>query len=98
MPTYIRLLRFSDQATKDLKQLRDRVAAAKKAYRDGGAELKQIFLVMGQYDLVAVLEAPNDETLAKVALAQSMLGVFRSTETMRAFTEEEFANLVATLP
>ena len=42
---------------------------------------------MGQYDLVAVLEAPNDETLAKIALAQSMLGVFRSTETMRAFTE-----------
>jgi uncharacterized protein with GYD domain len=98
MPTYIRLLRFSDQATKNFKQLSDRIAAAKKAYRDGGAELKQVFLVMGQYDLVAVLEAPNDETLAKVALAQSMLGVFRSTETMRAFTEEEIANLVAALP
>jgi uncharacterized protein with GYD domain len=50
------------------------------------------------FDLVAVLEAPNDETLAKVALAQAMLGVFRSTETMRAFTEEEFANIVAALP
>jgi uncharacterized protein with GYD domain len=98
MPTYIRLLRFSDQGTKDLKQFRDRVAAAKKGYRDGGAELKQVFLVMGQYDLVAVLEAPNDETLAKIALAQSMLGVFRSTETMRAFTEEEIANIVAALP
>jgi uncharacterized protein with GYD domain len=98
MPTYIRLLRFSDQGTKDLKQFRDRVAAAKKAYRDGGAELKQVFLVMGQYDLVAVLEAPNDETLAKIALAQSMLGVFRSTETLRAFTEEEIAKIVAALP
>jgi uncharacterized protein with GYD domain len=75
MPTYIRLLRFSAQATKDLKHLRD---AAKKAYRDGGAELKQVFLVMGQYDLVAVLEAPNDETLAKVALAQSMPSPRRS--------------------
>jgi uncharacterized protein with GYD domain len=69
------------RATKNFKQLSDRVDAAKKAYRDGGAELKQVFLVMGQYDLVAVLEAPNDETLAKIALAQSMLGVFRSTET-----------------
>jgi uncharacterized protein with GYD domain len=98
MATYIRLIRFSDQAMKDLKQLRDRIAAAKKAYRDAGAELKQVYLVMGQYDAVAVVEAPNDETLAKVALAQAALGAFRSTETMRAFTEEEVAKIVAGLP
>jgi uncharacterized protein with GYD domain len=98
MATYIRLIRFSDQAMKDLKQLRDRIAAAKKAYRDAGAELKQVYLVMGQYDVVAVVEAPNDETLAKVALAQAALGAFRSTETMRAFTEEEVAKIIAGLP
>jgi uncharacterized protein with GYD domain len=98
MATYIRLIRFSDQAMKDLKQLRERIAAAKKAYRDAGAELKQVYLVMGQYDAVAVVEAPNDETLAKVALAQAALGAFRSTETMRAFTEEEVAKIVAGLP
>jgi uncharacterized protein with GYD domain len=83
---------------KDLKQMRDRVAAARKAYRDARAELKQVFLVMGQYDIVAVVEAPNDETLAKVALAQAALGAFRSTETLRAFTEEEVAKIVAGLP
>jgi uncharacterized protein with GYD domain len=83
---------------KDLKHLRDRVAVARKAYRDAGAELKQVFLVMGQYDVMAVVEAPNDETLAKVALAQAMLGVFRSTETMRAFSEEEVAKIVTALP
>lgn len=98
MPTYIRLLRFSDQSMKDLKHLRDRVAAARKAYRDAGAELKEVFMVMGKYDIVAVVEAPNDETLAKVVLAQAGLGAFRSTETMRAFTEEEVAKLVAALP
>jgi uncharacterized protein with GYD domain len=98
MATYIRLIRFSDQAMKYLQQLRDRIAAAKKAYRDAGAELKQVYLVMGQYDAVAVVEAPNDETLAKVALAQAALGAFRSTETMRAFTEEEVAKIVAGLP
>jgi uncharacterized protein with GYD domain len=48
MATYIRLIRFSDQAMKDLKHTRDRVAAAKKAYRDAGAELKHVYLVMGQ--------------------------------------------------
>lgn len=98
MPTYIRLLRFSDQGLKDLKNVRDRVAAARKAYRDAGGELKQVFMVMGQYDIVAVVEAPNDETLAKVVLAQAALGAFRSTETLRAFTEEEVAQIVAGLP
>jgi uncharacterized protein with GYD domain len=79
---------------KDLKHLRDRVTAAKKAYRDAGAELKQVFMVMGKYDVVAVVEAPNDECLAKVALAQAALGAFRSTETMRAFTEDEVAKII----
>jgi len=94
MPTYIRLLRFSEQSMKDLKHLHDRVAAAKKAYRDAGAELKQVFMVMGKYDVVAVVEAPNDECVAKVALAQAALGAFRSTETMRAFNEDEVAKII----
>jgi uncharacterized protein with GYD domain len=79
---------------KDLKHLRDRVAAARKAYRDAGAELKQVFMVMGKYDVVAVVEAPNDECVAKVALAQAALGAFRSTETMRAFNEDEVAKII----
>ena len=94
MPTYIRLLRFSEQSMKDVKQMRDRIAAAKKAYRDAGAELKQVFMVMGKYDVVAVVEAANDECVAKVALAQAALGAFRSTETMRAFNEDEVAKII----
>ena len=94
MPTYIRLLRFSEQSMKDVKQMRDRIAAARKAYRDAGAELKQVFMVMGKYDVVAVVEAPNDECVAKVALAQAALGAFRSTETMRAFNEDEVAKII----
>ena len=97
MPTYIRLLKFSEQAVKDFKHTTERVAAARKAYNDAGAKLKETFVVMGQYDVVAVVEAPNDETLAKVALSLAALGVFRSTETMRAFTEDEVAKIVATL-
>jgi uncharacterized protein with GYD domain len=97
MSAYIRLLRFSEQSMKDLKHLRDRIAAAKKAYSDAGAELKQVFMVMGQYDVVAIVEAPDDECVAKVALAQAALGAFRSTETMRAFTEDEVAKIVGAM-
>jgi uncharacterized protein with GYD domain len=53
---------------------------------------------MGQYDAVAVVEAPNEETVVRVALAQAALGAFRSTETMRTFTEDEIAKSVAGLP
>jgi len=60
-------------------------------------ELKSWYLTMGQYDIVGVIEAPDDETMAKVALALGALGNFR-TETMRAFSEEEYRAIVAALP
>jgi uncharacterized protein with GYD domain len=62
-----------------------------------GAEIKQTFLVMGQYDLVIVFEAPDDETVAKLMLATGSLGNV-STQTMRAFTEDEFRKIIAGLP
>jgi uncharacterized protein with GYD domain len=62
-----------------------------------GGDLKQVFLTMGQYDLVVIAEAPNDETVAKFILAVSSLGNV-SSQTMRAFTEDEFRKIVAGLP
>jgi uncharacterized protein with GYD domain len=52
---------------------------------------------MGQYDSVFTLEAPNDETAAKIALAISSRGNVE-TETLRAFTESEFKQMIAGLP
>ena len=62
-----------------------------------GAELKQWYLVMGQYDAVVVAEAPNDETIAKLALVIGSLGNVR-TETLRAFNEDEYRNIISALP
>jgi uncharacterized protein with GYD domain len=69
----------------------------KKAFQSMGAELKQVFLVMGQYDLVIIAEAPDDETLAKLLLATGSQGNV-STQTMRAFSEDEFRKIIAGLP
>lgn len=52
---------------------------------------------MGQYDAVAVIEAPDDETAAKGALITASAGNV-STETLRAFTEQEAIALVQSLP
>jgi uncharacterized protein with GYD domain len=97
MPTYIVLLRYTQQGVEKIKESPARLDAAKKAFRAMGAELKQWYLVMGQYDAVVVGEAPDDETVAKLALAIGSQGSIR-TETLRAFTEDEYRKIVAALP
>jgi uncharacterized protein with GYD domain len=62
-----------------------------------GGELKSWHLTMGAYDAVVIFEAPNDEAVAKIALAISSQGNAQ-TQTMRAFTFEEFKKLTAQLP
>jgi uncharacterized protein with GYD domain len=52
---------------------------------------------MGQYDVVIVAEAPDDETIAKCALNLGSKGAV-STETLRAFTEDEYRKIIAALP
>lgn len=97
MPTYISMLRYTQQGISSAKNAPARIDAAKEAYKKAGGELKAIYLTMGQYDLVVIAEMPNDETVARTALALGMQGNIRS-ETMRAFTETEFRKIAGSLP
>jgi uncharacterized protein with GYD domain len=97
MATYITLLRYTQQGITTIKDSPKRVDAARKAYQALGAELKAVYLVMGRYDLVALVEAPDDTTAAKAALALGSKGNV-SSETLRAFSEDEFRSIVAGLP
>lgn len=97
MATYIMLFRFTQQGGQYIKESPARVEAAKQAFRAIGAEVKEFYLVMGQYDTVFVVEAPDDETIATAALAVSSLGNVR-TETLRAFTEDEYRKIIAAVP
>jgi uncharacterized protein with GYD domain len=96
MPTYISMLRYTQQGISAIKNAPARIDAAKDAYRKAGGELKSIYLTLGQYDLVAIAEMPNDEAVARMALAMGAQGNIR-TETMRAFTETEFRKIAGTL-
>jgi uncharacterized protein with GYD domain len=96
MPTYISMLRYTQQGISTVKNAPARIDAAKEAYRKAGGELKSIYLTLGQYDLVALVEMPNDEAVARMALALGVQGNIRS-ETMRAFTEAEFRKIAGTL-
>ena len=97
MPTYISLIRYTDQGIRNIKDSPKRLDAAKNAFKAMGGELKQWYLAMGSYDAVVIAEGPNDETAAKLMLAVGALGSVRS-ETLRVFTEEEYRKLIAGLP
>ncbi|MFQ6020159.1 MAG: GYD domain-containing protein [Dehalococcoidia bacterium] len=97
MPSYVTLFNWTEQGVKTVKQLDQRIADAERAAAQLGAKLKDIYVVMGRYDIVAIWEAPNDEAAAKLALAISMKGNSRS-ETLRAFTRQEFGGITGGLP
>ena len=97
MPTYVSLIRWTQKGIESIKDSPSRLEMGKEAFKAMGAEIKQSYLVMGQYDLVIIGEAPDDETVAKLSLAMGARGSIR-TETFRAFTEDEYRNIIAALP
>jgi uncharacterized protein with GYD domain len=73
-----------------------RLDNARSTFRQHGAELKQIFFAMGVYDYVVIAEAPDDETMSRVAMSVSSQGNVR-TASFRVFTEDELLKLVEAL-
>ena len=97
MPTYISLIKFTHQGVTNIKEGPARLDAGKDTLKAFGSELKTFYLTMGRYDIVAISEAPDDAAAAKVALAIGSAGNV-TTETLRAFTEDEYRDIVAALP
>jgi len=97
MPMYVTLIRYTEQGIKTFKDLPSRLAETRKAGEAVGAKLVAFYLTMGQYDAVVVSEAPDDETVATLALAAGGRGNVR-TETLRAFTEDEAKKLATAVP
>jgi len=97
MPTFVTLIRFTQKGVEGIKEGPARLDAARKAFQAAGAKIKDFYLLTGKYDAVAIAEAPDHETAVKLSLAISARGNSR-TETLRAFTEEEYKRIVSGLP
>jgi uncharacterized protein with GYD domain len=97
MSSYIMVFSLTTEGTAKVEESPARVEAAKGVCRELGGEVKQFFGLLGRYDTMFVLEAPNDETAAKIAAAISKQGNVRS-ETWRAFTETEYGQILSGLP
>ena len=98
MATYLMLFSFTQQGIEKIKQLPARGEAAKKLIRQMGGEVQAYYLIMGsEFDTLFVLQAPNDEKVAEMALAIALVGNVR-TQTHRLFNEEEFGRITSSLP
>ena len=96
MPRYIQLYNWTDQGVRNAKESPNRIRQAAQSLEQLGGKLIDISLTMGQYDLVGVVEAPNDEVVARFALTLGGSGNVRTT-TLKAFSLDEFEQLARSL-
>ncbi|HSQ23488.1 MAG TPA: GYD domain-containing protein [Pyrinomonadaceae bacterium] len=96
MPTYIALLKWTQQGLSRIKDSASRLDAGRAAFKTAGIDMKDVFLTMGRYDLICVLEAPDDDTLARGVLTLGSQGNV-STETLKAFTEDQYRKIIGSL-
>ena len=97
MPTYIILANLTDQAIKAIKIAPRRIDKAIRNFEEMGGKLVGFYSTMGEYDYVAIGEAPSDEVAMTFLLRLGSAGDIR-TKTLRAFTKEELAEMLKKLP
>jgi uncharacterized protein with GYD domain len=96
MQSYILLMKLTEQGGKSIREAPGRVEAGFKAWEAMGGKMICFYAVMGEYDYIAVGEAPNDEVATTFSLALTSLGNVKTT-TLRAFSKEQFAEMVKKL-
>ena len=97
MPAYVTLYKYTQKGLAAIKESPDRITKVKAMTEQLGGKVTGVWVTMGEYDLVSVAEAPNDEVMAQAALMVGASGNVTS-QTMRAFTEQEFAKIVGRIP
>jgi len=93
MPTYIVLGQFTDQGIRNVKDSPKRAEALKALAKKAGGTIKDVYWTLGQYDVVTVVEAPDDVAMTAVLLSTGGLGNVR-TQCLRAFNADEMGKIL----
>ena len=93
MVTYVVLGNFTDQGVRNVKDSPKRAEAFKEMAKTFGVTVKEIVWTQGRYDVVTVLEAPDEAAAMSLSLSLSALGNVR-TETLRAFSAADMTSIV----
>jgi len=96
MATYIMLSNWTDEGVRHVKDSAKRLDAARELCRQHRAQITAFYMTIGAYDLVIVIDAPNDEEFAKLALSIAKGGNVRSA-TLKAFDESEYRKIIGSI-
>ncbi|MGH9881611.1 MAG: GYD domain-containing protein [Pyrinomonadaceae bacterium] len=96
MPTYISLLRWTQQGIANVKDSPKRLDASREAFKKLGVEIKDTYMTMGRYDHVCVIEGRDDESVARALLTLGSQGYIQ-TETMKAWNEDEYRKITGSI-
>ena len=94
MAKYVSLLQFTEQGVRSVKDTIKRATAATAEAEKMGVKVTDSFWTMGAYDVMLLLDAPDDETIGAFSLKLGSLGNVK-THTMRAFRREEMEKILA---
>ncbi|MBV8947280.1 MAG: GYD domain-containing protein [Solirubrobacterales bacterium] len=94
MATYVALIDWTDRGVQAFKDSVDRYESAQSQMRSMGVEFTNIYWTLGSHDIVSVVEAPDDQTLAAALLAVAGQGNIRTT-TLRAFSADEMREVIS---
>ncbi len=93
MATYVVLCSWTDEGARAAKETVQRSEKAREVIRGLGGELRHLYWTMGRYDLVAITEAPDDETASAISVAIGSAGMLHM-ETLRAFSADEVTQIL----
>jgi uncharacterized protein with GYD domain len=96
MPTYVVLMNWTDQGVRTVKDTVQRREQADALAERHGARIEQVYWTVGPYDIVAILDAPDDESVTAVMLELGSGGNLRTT-TLRAYDREEMSGILQRL-
>jgi len=96
MATFITLVNFTDQGIRNVKDSPDRFSAFQAMAEKAGVKVKSVYYTVGRYDMVVILEGP-DEAATAALLKVGSLGNVRS-ETLRGFSVDEMKKIIAKMP
>ena len=89
MPIYVMMTKLTDEGRKTVKTNPGRIKEVNKEVEAMGAKILAQYAVLGQYDFINILEAPNNETIARVATELGSRGTLETT-TLAAMDLDDF--------
>ena len=93
MATFVILYKYTEQGIRNIKDAPKRVEAAKKAAAEAGMTVRETLWLQGEYDFMAIAEAPDEAVLTAFNLNVLKLGNV-TTQTLRAFTVAEMTKIL----